>query len=195
MTQGRTHRCLAAAVMLLCGASVASAGTPASNVSQDFGADPAAVQRILETHSLQTLDGKRVTLASLQGQVVVVNFWASWCAPCRHELPQLDALNAELAKKGGRVLAVSIDEDRDNAARFAKTQKLALPIAHDGPDGLARQLDLRHVPYTLVLDRSGTIAYASSASSDAAMHQVGAVARELLARTPLTAQQTEGGSR
>ncbi|HTO89594.1 MAG TPA: TlpA disulfide reductase family protein [Candidatus Sulfotelmatobacter sp.] len=182
-----------AAALAIGGAAIA--GTPASNVAHELGADPTTVQRVLENHALQTLDGRRVTLSSLQGQVVVVNFWASWCAPCRHELPALDALNSELSKKGGHVVAVSIDEDRANAARFARAQKLGLTVVHDGPDGLAKQLDLSHVPFTIVLDRDGTIAYAGSGSNDAAIQRVTEVARQLSSRAPLTAQQNDGGSR
>ena len=176
-------------------AGAAAAGAaPASKAARDLGVDPAAVRRVLETHELQTLEGKKLTLASLQGEVVVVNFWASWCAPCRRELPALNALNSEIAKRGGHVLAVSIDEDRDNATRFAKAQKLTLPIAHDGPDGLAKQLDLQHVPFTIVLDRDGSIAYSSSGASETAIQKTGDVTRQLLARSPM-ATQADGGSR
>ena len=180
--------------LLALGAPAAGAA-PASKAARDVGMDPAAVRRVLETHELQTLEGKKLTLASLQGEVVVVNFWASWCAPCRRELPALNALNSEISKRGGHVLAVSIDEDRDNAARFAKAQKLTLPIAHDGPDGLAKQLDLQHVPFTIVLDRDGSIAYSSSGSSEVAIRQTGDFARQLLARAPVASQQNDGGSR
>jgi thiol-disulfide isomerase/thioredoxin len=180
-------------------AGVLALGAPGAGAARgsarDIGADPAAVRRILETHEFKTLEGRKLTLASLQGEVVVLNFWASWCAPCRRELPALDALNTEISKKGGHVLAVSIDEDRENAARFAKAQKLTLPIAHDGPDGLAHQLDLQHVPFTIVLDRDGTVAYSSSGSSEVAIRQTGDFARQLLARAPVASQQNDGGSR
>jgi thiol-disulfide isomerase/thioredoxin len=118
---------------------------------------------------------------------VVVNFWASWCAPCRKELPRLDALNAELAKSGGRVVAVSIDTDANNARRFVLAHKLTMPVAQDGPDGLARRLDLQHVPCTVVLDRDGSIACAVGGGDEAALAQVTNVARRLSSRAPVVA--------
>jgi peroxiredoxin len=164
-----------------------------------MGASPAAARRALEGHTLVKLDGAKLTLSELRGEVVVVNFWASWCRPCRRELPALDELHADIAKRGGRVLAVSIDHELDNARRFVRTHELGLPVVHDGPDGLARQLDLRAVPFTLVLDRSGEVAYTTTGADDKAVAELGAVVRGLLASTPQAARipdpETSGGTR
>ena len=152
-------------------------------------------QQALRSHALRTLEGRPVSIAALQGEVVVVNFWASWCPPCRRELPRLDALNASIARQGGRVLAVSIDDEARTAERFVRKHKLALPVCHDGPDGLARQLDLPAVPFTLVLDRSGVIAYTTSQSDPAALDQLDAVTRRLLTATAPVVSRGEGGTR
>jgi thiol-disulfide isomerase/thioredoxin len=144
------------------------------------------LRNALRQHPLATLDGKAVSWEALRGEVVVVSFWATWCKPCRKELPKLDRLNAELAKTGGRVLAVSIDLDQENVRRFAVANKLELPICHDGPDGLAKQLALEQVPYTVVLDRSGTVAYASAGADAARLDALVAKARSL-ANAPRTA--------
>jgi thiol-disulfide isomerase/thioredoxin len=157
-------------------------------------ASPQVVQRALKEHALTMLDGKSITLGAMQGQVVVVNFWASWCGPCRKELPALNTLHAELAPKGGRVIAVSIDYDEQNARAFAKANKLTLPIAHDGPDGLARQLDLGHVPFTMILDRTGEVVFTSSGSNAEALSRLSAEARQLVARTPYLSQAGQGGT-
>ena len=148
-------------------------------------------RRVLGQHVFKTLDGESLTLASLQGQVVVLNFWASWCAPCRKELPALDALQASIAGQGGRVVAISIDNDLPNVTRFRKTHALKLPIVHDGPDGLARELDLQYIPFTLVLDREGAVALVSTGTDDRAVAQIGAVTRQLLAKTPYVARTPE----
>jgi thiol-disulfide isomerase/thioredoxin len=79
-----------------------------------------------------------------------VNFWASWCAPCRRELPLLDQWNSAWTGRGARVIAISIDTDAKKAKRFAEEMKLTLPVMHDGPQGLARTLDIPSVPYTLL---------------------------------------------
>jgi thiol-disulfide isomerase/thioredoxin len=152
---------------------------------------PEQIRRALGQHVFKTLDGESLTLASLQGQVVVLNFWASWCAPCRKELPALDALQASIAGQGGRVVAISIDNDLQNVTRFRKTHALKLPIVHDGPDGLARELDLQYIPFTLVLDREGAVAVVSTGTDDRAMAQIGAVTRQLLAKTPYVARTPE----
>src|SRR5205085_4051736 len=75
-----------------------------------LGVRPETVRRALRECVLHTLDGKPFTLGSLRGEVVVVNFWASWCPPCRKELPALQALHTRLGGQG-RVVAISIDQD------------------------------------------------------------------------------------
>jgi thiol-disulfide isomerase/thioredoxin len=139
----------------------------------------------LSRHELRTLDGATLRLGRLQGEVVVVNFWASWCRPCRKELPALAALHAEIAGQGGRVVAVSIDEELANVKRFVRVHALALPVAHDGPEGLARTLDLDYVPFTVVLDRAGRVAYASEGSDAHAIAELGKVTRRLLGEAPM----------
>jgi len=111
----------------------------------------------LSTHTLAALDGKTTTLAKYRGEILVVNFWASWCAPCRRELPLLDQWNSAWTGRGARVIAISIDTDAKKAKRFAEDMKLTLPVMHDGPQGLARTLDIPSVPYTLLLDRDGNV--------------------------------------
>lgn len=185
---------LGALALALAFAAPAAAAQPPG-----MGASPAAARRALEGHTLVKLDGAKLTFAELRGEVVVVNFWASWCRPCRRELPALDELHADIAKRGGRVLAVSIDHERDNASRFVRTHELGLPVVHDGPEGLARQLDLRAVPFTLVLDRAGEVAYTTTGADDKAVAELGAVVRGLLASSPQAARipdpETSGGTR
>jgi thiol-disulfide isomerase/thioredoxin len=149
-----------------------------------------ALKNALARRTLRTLDGRAITWASLRGEVVVVNFWATWCKPCRKELPRLDALDQELEKSGGRVLAVSVDLDPENVRRFAQANKLRLPICHDGPDGLARDMALEMLPWTAVLGRDGAIAWASSGSDDAHLDALVAKVRALAAE-PKTALSNE----
>jgi len=186
----RTTLLVAALALGLIGAA------PVSGHREELAGGPARVQQVLRRHELRTLEGRTVSIAALEGEVVVVNFWASWCAPCRRELPRLDAMHAAMAKQGGRVLAVSIDHEARAAERFARKHKLSLPVCHDGPDGLARALDLPHVPFTIVLDRSGAIAYTTSRSDDAGLEQLDQVTRRLLAvASPVVSRGAEGGTR
>ncbi len=144
---------------------------------------------------MRTLDGKAVSLADLEGQVVVINFWASWCAPCRRELPQLDALHSEVARKGGRVLAISVDLERANVDRFRKRLGLTLPMVHDGPEGLAAALGLRELPFTLVLGRDGDVAYSTSRSDAAGVAALSTATRALLSGQVVASGDGDGGTR
>jgi len=128
----------------------------------------------LADQPLRTLDGGETSLASFRGEVVVVNFWASWCKPCRKELPVMDGWHASWAGRGARVVAISIDKDVRNARRFADKAELSLTLLHDGPAGLARTLDLPSLPCTYLLDRQGkvvTVIRSSSSEDLAALHQ------------------------
>ena len=82
------------------------------------GASPRAAAPDLLAEPMVDLAGESASLADYRGEVLVVNFWASWCAPCRDELPVLDAWNTEWAGTGARVVAVSLDKRIDNAKRF-----------------------------------------------------------------------------
>jgi thiol-disulfide isomerase/thioredoxin len=147
-----------AGVVLATAMSVASAGSD---------------RETLARHALTPLDGAVTNLAAYRGEVVVVNFWASWCAPCREELPLLDQWNTAWVGRGARVVAVSIDRDANKARRFVEEMKLTLPVMHDGPDGLARTLDIPAVPYTLLLDRDGNVIDHVSGSAEADVAALG----------------------
>lgn len=158
----------------------------------EAGFDAGAARTALARHELRDLDGRSLRLGALRGEVIVVAFWASWCAPCRRELPVLDALHAELSPRGGRVVAISIDQDPENARRFARRLRLALPVYHDGPERLARTLDLKQVPFTMVLDRQGVIARTFAGSDAASLDAIAATARRLLDARPQDAAADAG---
>lgn len=173
------------AAIALALALTTSGGAARAQRIDGLGAPADIAAHVLRTHTLAKLGGGTLTLADLRGQVVVINFWASWCAPCRHELPRLAMLDAEIASRGGRVLAVSIDEDGRNVERFVQRNNLTLPVLVDGPNGLARELDLRNVPLTLVLGRSGEVAYATSRADEAGLNALVAATRQLIADRPI----------
>ena len=128
------------------------------------------VSETLTSYNLKSLDGANTKLSSFKGDVVVVNFWASWCAPCLKELPVMNKWHAAWSERGARVVAISVDEDVRKARRFANKADLTLTVLHDGPSGLAKTLDLPSLPCTFLLDREGNVVKVirSSSSEDLA---------------------------
>jgi peroxiredoxin len=100
--------------------------------------------------------------ASAEGgsvRVLVVNFWATWCGPCRDELPALARLHAALANEGVLVVAVSIDAHAETAARFADARELPFPVLSDPSEEVARRFGVFAYPTTIVVDRAGRVAH------------------------------------
>ena len=108
-----------------------------------------------------TLDGKPFALSELRGKTVVVNFWASWCAPCRGEAPALEQVYREQKAQGVEFVGVDIKDDPEPAKAFVRKFKVGYPSIVD-PDGQVtlafRDVPPNAVPSTLVLDRQGRIA-------------------------------------
>ena len=150
---------------------------------------PDRMAALIADHKLSTLDGRTITLRELRGKVVVVVFWASWCAPCRREMPEFDHLNADLAARGAQVVGISVDARRANALRFVKQHKLKMVIAHDGPEGLVERLDLGLLPYTMVLDRQGAVAFDTGAMRDYSVATISTAARRVSDAPSLSAEE------
>jgi peroxiredoxin len=109
--------------------------------------------------SLPSLKGSTVVLSQLRGKVVLIDFWAQWCEPCKKELPQLDRLAKEYAGKGVVVVAVNIDKQRDNAARMVKQLGVSLDVLLDPAGSVAGSYDLPKMPTSFVVDKKGIIRY------------------------------------
>jgi peroxiredoxin len=146
----------------------------------------------LASHPLTSLDGTATTLSAYRGQVVVVNFWASWCAPCRGELATMNRWNDAWAGRGARVVAISIDKDAARARRFAEEVRLSMTVLHDGPSGLARSLDLPALPCTYLLDAQGRVVSLVRGSSERDLAALRDKVEALLASTRRAVPQEAG---
>lgn len=132
---------------------VATARADASDASKT------TVERLLQAN-FTDLSGKPTTLAAYRGQTVVVNFWASWCNPCVHEMPALDKMSHSYGKKGIRFVGIAIDS-LDNVRQFTQKTKISYPLVVAGADGgeLMQRLGdgLGGLPFTVVIDKHGVI--------------------------------------
>ncbi|MFQ5450193.1 MAG: TlpA disulfide reductase family protein [Nitrospinaceae bacterium] len=107
---------------------------------------------------LKNLEGKRVRLDSFRGRVVLLNFWATWCAPCRLEMPSFEHLYRRYRSRGLTVLAVSLDKAADARVRsFAEDYGLSFPVLLDPESRAERLYPSPSIPFTFVIDQSGRV--------------------------------------
>ncbi|MFZ0198472.1 MAG: TlpA disulfide reductase family protein [Candidatus Sulfotelmatobacter sp.] len=100
---------------------------------------------------------RTVTLSQLKGQVVVLNFWATWCPPCIEEMPSLVQMQQRMKAKGVTVLAVSVDVDQDNYQRFLKDHNVNLLSVRDGDQKSNALYGTFKFPETYIIDRKGVV--------------------------------------
>jgi peroxiredoxin len=107
---------------------------------------------------LADISGLKTRLSDLKGEVVLVNFWATWCPPCREEIPSMAALNRLMAGKPFRMLAISIDQGGKGAVKaFFKESGLTIPVLLDSDGSVGKLYGITGVPETFVIDRKGVI--------------------------------------
>lgn len=109
---------------------------------------------------LTGLGGESTTSTdALRGVPLIINFWASWCVPCREEMPSLEKLSQRLAGRGGRVIGISVDDDLNLAAEFVLAQRISFPIyAERGGKTLQSSLRVKSLPETILVTAEGVIA-------------------------------------
>jgi len=108
--------------------------------------------------ALRTVDGELRRLSDLRGKVVWVNFWATWCAPCKKELPDIQALYDERRADGLEVVAINVKEDAADARAFFEARGLTLPLLLDSAGTVYDQYRLQGLPDSFFVDREGKIA-------------------------------------
>jgi DsbE subfamily thiol:disulfide oxidoreductase len=108
---------------------------------------------------LTSLEHTPVTLSSYRGQVVVLNFWASWCLPCTEEMPDLETLYQEYKDSGLVIIGVNVNESEMTAANFVRETGITFPIVLDAEGRTATQFGVSGLPVTFLLDKNGQIVY------------------------------------
>jgi peroxiredoxin len=107
--------------------------------------------------TLSSNDGKNVSLAQYQGQVVMINFWASWCGPCREEFPLLDSIYRKYNKLGFTMLGVNVEPDSKAANDWLKQTPVSFPILYDTDSKVSKLYEVAGMPSTVIIDRTGKV--------------------------------------
>ncbi len=161
----QTVRLLGLAALAVAGSGAGAAVTP-SGGAPDF--------------TLPSLTGPNLRLQEQRGRVVMINFWATWCGPCRVEMPHLSRLYEKYRGSGFTVLAVNIDEDPNKAASLANQLGMRFPVLLDADKKVSRLYDLSTMPSTILVDRDGRVRYVHRGYHDGYENTYDQQIRELL---------------
>ena len=130
--------------------------------------------------TLHSVAGPNMRLREQRGQVVMLNFWASWCGPCREEMPRLDRLYEKYHASGFQLLGVNVDDDVRNATGASSKLGLHFPVLLDTEKKVSRLYDLNTMPSTVLIDRDGRVRYIHRGYKDGYEQTYEEQVRELL---------------
>ncbi len=137
------RRCALAAVFLVTG--VCAAGGEAGGPAPPF--------------TLTTLAGEQSGLAQYQGQVVMVNFWATWCGPCQQEMPLLDQMYKKYKPAGFTLIGVNVDKDAPAVKDLLARKPVSFPVLLDPANAVSKAYHVDDMPSSVIIDRKGQIRY------------------------------------
>jgi peroxiredoxin len=109
--------------------------------------------------TLQSTDGKTVSLAQFKGDVVMINFWASWCGPCRQEMPLLNEIYKQYEDMGFTLLGVNVEPNPRNANAWLKETPVSYPILYDPKSQVSQLYQVQAMPTTVIIDRQGIVRF------------------------------------
>ena len=107
--------------------------------------------------TLASRAGQNVSLAEYKGQVVMINFWASWCGPCRQEMPLLESIYRKYNKMGFTMIGVNVEPDSNAANDWLKATPVSFPILYDRDSKVSKLYDVSGMPSTVIIDRTGKL--------------------------------------
>jgi thiol-disulfide isomerase/thioredoxin len=123
-----------------------------------MGATPDLTGKAAPDFTVQTVDGKAYSLAALKGNPVLLDFWATWCGPCRKAMPSVEQVSQDYKEQGLVVLGVDVREDRDTVQAFLKKTPMAYPTVLSGESGILKDYEVKAYPTFVLIDRDGKIA-------------------------------------
>ncbi len=107
--------------------------------------------------TLKSATGENVKLSELRGQVVMINFWATWCGPCRQEMPLLENLHQQYSPLGFTLLGVNVEKDPEDARRWLKERPVSFQVLFDTNNQVTKQYQVQAMPSTIMIDRDGNV--------------------------------------
>jgi peroxiredoxin len=141
--KSRSVRIAVLAAAALSVASISSAGIKEAGPAPQF--------------TLNARGGKAVNLAQYKGQVVMINFWATWCGPCRQEMPLLETIYKKYNKMGFTLLGVNVEPDPKPAEDWLKATPVSFPILFDTKSEVSKMYEVSGMPSTVIVDRKGNV--------------------------------------
>ena len=143
------------------------------------GSEPiATVGEAAPNFELQNLDGQSISLSSLKGKPVLVNFWATWCGPCVSEMPYLQEIHEDWSDSGLMVLAINWGESASEVEQFLQAHNLSLPVLLDTKNVVAPKYGIRYIPTTFFIDKDGIVrnkvigAFPSKAAIESRLNEI-----------------------
>ena len=133
--------------------------TIASLFTVSVGVQAASVSGPAPNFTLKSLNGSNVKLSELRGKVVLLNFWASWCGPCREEMPLLNKIHNKYQPLGFTILGVNVEEQSDAAKNFIAQRPVDFPILLDSKNQVSKMYDVVAMPTTVLIDRDGNMRF------------------------------------
>lgn len=132
---------LASSFCLLASLAITSVSAQASDEAPDF--------------TLKSKESGNIRLSEQRGNIVLVNFWASWCGPCREELPEMEALYQEYQDLGFEILAINVDDEAGKADTLLNDIEVSFPVLYDTLGDVSKMYDVNAMPTTVMIDRDG----------------------------------------
>jgi cytochrome c biogenesis protein CcmG/thiol:disulfide interchange protein DsbE len=143
-------------------------------------ADAAAVGTPAPAFALPDATGKTIALDTLRGQVVYVDFWASWCGPCRRSFPWMNEMTQKYGERGFKVVAINVDKKRADADRFLAQMPAKFPVVFDPAGAAPTAWDVKGMPSSFLVDARGNVVAAEEGFTDERKAELEAKIRALL---------------
>ena len=141
-------------VISLAGLGVLTPGCAGSGAASEYGPE---IGKLAPDFTLTGLDGQTVSLSGLRGRPVLLNFWASWCGPCRLEMPFLEEVHGKWSGSGLVLLAVNLQEDPDEVREFVEGAGFSFPVLLTTGNEIPLAYNIRGIPATFFIDAEGVI--------------------------------------